>query len=234
MAEYNFDSYTKLKHQRHPVQWVRSLMKKINVKNQKITLNFSRYIYTPQSLKDTRTNFTVDLTELDDFFFIEQLSSLRENEELALHSQVVLNDNEVMHLPMIDFAKRKQNDHKFKPLDELCKYWNINLAIFDSGRSYHAYGDRLLTESEWIKFMGSLLLVNIPGKWKLIDDRWVGHRIIGGYSALRWSFNTSHYKRYPNFIGMLSEESPSQQSNTENYRKYYQKSKIINKHIINK
>ena len=53
---------------------------------------------------------------------------------------------------------------------------------------------------EWIKFMGSLLLLNIPGKIKIVDSRWVGHRLLGGYASLRWSNNTRQYKRFPVLI----------------------------------
>jgi hypothetical protein len=35
--------------------------------------------------------------------------------------------------------------------------------------------------------MGRLLLLNLPEKPCLVDTRWVGHRLIGGYAALRWS-----------------------------------------------
>jgi hypothetical protein len=52
--------------------------------------------------------------------------------------------------------------------------------------------------------MGSLLLLNKPSGFKLIDERWVGHRIMAGYSALRWSCNTKQYKKMPTQIGYLN------------------------------
>ena len=106
---------------------------------------------------------------------------------------------------MIDFGGRHQDILLLKPLHDLQSYWSMEFAIFDSGRSFHAYGNRLLSTEEWIQFMGSLLLLNEPGKNKLIDTRWIGHRLMAGYSSLRWSCNTRWYKRFPTFIGLLSE-----------------------------
>jgi hypothetical protein len=71
--------------------------------------------------------------------------------------------------------------------------------IFFSGRSFHAYWIRLLTHREWIKFMGASLLCNRL-RVTVVDTRWVGHRLLGGYGALRWSRNTSQHAHYPTLV----------------------------------
>ena len=75
-----------------------------------------------------------------------------------------------------------------------------DLLIFASGRSFHAYSPMLLRPKEWREFMGRLLLVNPPNAEQIIDARWTGHRLHGGFSSLRWSWNTGHYQRAPEFL----------------------------------
>jgi hypothetical protein len=68
-------------------------------------------------------------------------------------------------------------------------------ALFASGRSYHLYLGALFLREEWVKFMGRLLLLNPRRGPLLTDPRWIGHRLMGGYGALRWSANTSPYSK---------------------------------------
>lgn len=130
------------------------------------------------------------------------LMDLGEGEELAINSPLIDFGRE-FHLPLIDFGGKENSllEHSFK---DFANYWKMEFQIYSSGRSYHAYGNRLISGQEWIKFMASLLLLNLPGGAKIIDDRWVGHRILAGYSSLRWSKNSNHYKRFPTHIGSLN------------------------------
>ncbi|NEX60635.1 hypothetical protein G3574_06065 [Noviherbaspirillum sp. 17J57-3] len=76
----------------------------------------------------------------------------------------------------------------------------VEIKLFSSGRSLHGYGINPLTPEEWIRFMGLLLLANHPSKPTVVDTRWVGHRLLAGYAALRWSRNTSHYLQLPQAV----------------------------------
>ena len=55
-------------------------------------------------------------------------------------------------------------------------------CLLDSGRSYHYYGFRLLSGTEWQIFMGKCLLMS-----SLVDDRYIGHQLVDGYCVLRLS-----------------------------------------------
>ncbi len=194
-------STKRLKLDRHPIKWVmRSLGAALNNCN----LVFSNYVYIPQSYSDERFIFEVPFHHLNDDALYSFLTRLSPRQDLALHSTICVDGN-VLHIPMIDFGGRNQKTLNLKSLHALQSHWSMEFAIYNSGRSFHAYGDRLLPEDEWIKFMGSLLLLNEPGASRILDTRWVGHRLLAGYSALRWSCNTRQYKRYPAFVGMLSE-----------------------------
>ncbi|MGC1520222.1 MAG: hypothetical protein WA803_01670, partial [Steroidobacteraceae bacterium] len=72
-----------------------------------------------------------------------------------------------------------------------------SFLYFDSGRSFHAYGLQLISPGEWREFMAKLLLLNLPEGEHLIDARWVGHRLVAGYGALRWSANSDFYLQVP-------------------------------------
>ena len=193
-----------MKLSRHPVTWVAQILAPWLNTNAQIEM--SRYQYVPQSFNDYRSTFLIPVFNLNENTLLEMLMTLDSEHELAMHSRVLIG-TEYYHVPMIDFGSKGTAPAASEAIKELCRYWNMTLSIYESGRSFHAYGDRLLTQEQWLQFMGSLLLLNKPSGYKLIDERWVGHRIMGGYSALRWSKNTSHYKRFPIHCGFVNGDS---------------------------
>lgn len=191
---------------RHPFQWVSGMLKYeagLNKISPSVILSFSKYRYIPQSFDDQRVSFGLPLYQLNKISLFDIISGLGEGEELAIHS-LVSDMGRELHIPLIDFGNKDMSVIDSSPLKELSSHWGMAFQIYSSGRSYHAYGNRLLDNRDWIKFMGSLLLLNKPGVYKIIDDRWIGHRILAGYAALRWSNNSSHYKKIPSRVGYLS------------------------------
>ncbi len=191
----------RVKLSRHPVTWVSQVLAPWI--NHGAEIQMSKYQYIPQSFNDYRYEFLVPVSQLNENILLDMLMSLEPEYELAMHSKVFI-DNNFYHVPMIDFGSKGSTPTASEVIKELCRYWNMGFNIYESGRSFHAYGNRLLTHDEWLQFMGSLLLLNKPSSYKLIDERWVGHRIMAGYSALRWSKNTTHYKRFPTYCGYVS------------------------------
>jgi hypothetical protein len=55
-------------------------------------------------------------------------------------------------------------------------------CLLDSGRSYHYYGFRLLSGTEWQMFLGKSLLMS-----GFADDRYIGHQLVDGHCVLRLS-----------------------------------------------
>jgi len=152
------------------------------------TFEISKYVYRPQILEDSREILHVSGRQLTRALLDELENSLSEKQEIAVHSSVRTNGR-LRHIPMIDLAcKVEALEDAFPVLNRLIfSRLKCNFAIFSSGNSAHIYGDRLLTSKEWVRFNGLLLLCNAPGEMRVIDDRWIGHRLIAGYSALRVS-----------------------------------------------
>jgi hypothetical protein len=117
-------------------------------------------------------------------------------QELAVHSDFRLVNSECAHLVMVDMSTSSKAH-----LEKLRAFLGDNLfhkiAWYDSGRSFHGYGETLLSTADWGKFMGLLLLANQPKLEPTVDPRWIGHRLLAGYASLRWTKNTQHYLGVP-------------------------------------
>ncbi|WP_417778393.1 hypothetical protein [Stutzerimonas xanthomarina] len=179
----------------HPYWHVRSMAERYS----KVidSFNFSYYTYIPQSLNDSREIFSLTLTQLLDVRVVaSMLSTVPSGCELAVHSLIVLRDGGSAHIPMADMSSLS--------LAKLTKYriyldsaHGQKFSWYKSGRSFHGYGDALIDTAGWSAYMGKLLLANEPGMPPVVDPRWVGHRLIAGYAALRWTKNTEQYKEVP-------------------------------------
>lgn len=169
-------------------------------------LSMKTYTYIPSSLSDPHKEFRVVLSEVNTDWLDNKIKCMRPSEELAINSKVYFDHDVSRYIPMVDLGISKFTSDIFGVINDFMSQWNMDFFVFDSGRSMHLYGKELLDSHDvWVKFMGSLLLLNQRGGRNIIDTRWVGHRLLGGQSSLRWSNNTMQYKRYPVYIGMLSE-----------------------------
>lgn len=181
----------------HPIRF----LQKVFPLYRECMLEFSHYKYKPQSLMDERTCFSLSSIEFTDDWLKEKLFSLQPEEELAIHSVVKVNEK-TFHLPMIDFDCLEGDLDRAKDILSklLPNFVSAGLQYYNSGRSFHAYGAALLRPKEWTGFMGRLLLCNLPGEPQIVDARWIGHRLIGGYSSLRLSCNTPSYLNLPSLV----------------------------------
>lgn len=178
----------------HPYWLVRDVISK-EIDNIK-TLEMSYYIYTPQTVKDSRLTFFISPSDFVSDSFIEHFISLCPNGyETAIHSRLKMSNNTTKHIPMIDMSTGSAA--QLAKLMPVLEQDFDNFSWFKSGRSYHGYGKELINENEWVRLMGKLLLANHVGYPHTVDPRWVGHRLIAGYAALRWTKNTNHYIDIP-------------------------------------
>jgi hypothetical protein len=182
---------------RHPIRFVEKLTRRYG---EGLELRFSRYKYKRRVREDRRKSFYVRIGDVDSGWLSQQLTNLAPDEELALESRVRVGGR-WRHIPMIDFYGMKQ-EHLGSVLSVLPKFSNTKPFVYFSGRCFHAYFPILLTSREWLKFMGSVLLCNTPSRPRVVDQRWIGHRLVGGYAALRWSRNTSRYKAMPTRVAV--------------------------------
>ena len=108
--------------------------------------------------------------------------SLGENRLLGTCSKVCLAGGKSAHIPMMDFMceiSTKNLDLLIRLIEDLHQGRGY---LLDSGRSYHYYGSRLLTEDEWRAFLGKCLLMT-----GFSDNRYIGHQLVDGHCVLRLS-----------------------------------------------
>lgn len=165
-------------------------------------LEFGVYRYEPQSVTDRRRIEEVAVGNIP--ARVQQLvSELEPDEELALHSRVHLSPGfgpSVHHLPLIDFAGNEYSSCASCVAEAVVDFGVKKALLYSSGRSYHLYGLTLLDQQSWTRFMGRLLLLNLPHQPECVDSRWIGHRLMAGYGSLRWTRNTAHYLSVPSVL----------------------------------
>lgn len=189
------DAIPELSH--HPARLIEEFSKSLENEAQ---LELSYYKYHPQSLLDERRKVKIKAKSLCTSKVKDLLDNLRHDEELAFHSHVFTGARSKFHLPLIDFSGRLD----LKSLEILQGAIGTrpfeSLALYDSGRSFHGYIMRPMSEREWVRFMGTMLLANLPNQPPVVDSRWIGHRLRAGYASLRWSKNTGHYRSVPSYV----------------------------------
>jgi len=112
--------------------------------------------------------------------------TLRGNRLLGMCSRVQLVGGASAHIPMMDFMcpASPTNLELLVPLiKDLC---HGRGCLLESGRSYHFYGFKLLTEEQWKVFLGKCLLMS-----GFADDRYIGHQLVDGHCVLRLSSGES-------------------------------------------
>jgi hypothetical protein len=108
--------------------------------------------------------------------------NLSENRLLGVCSIVQLAGGRSAHIPMMDFMCTPSREN-LDVLAHLIKNLRQGRGfLLQSGRSYHYYGFRLLTEGEWKVFLGKCLLMS-----GFADDRYIGHQLVDGHCVLRLS-----------------------------------------------
>jgi len=183
-----------------PVEYVLSL---VGSRRTIQAIELSVYTNVPESLIDERVSKRTSVRSIrKDFDALT--ASLLPGQEIAFHSRVLVGTGEgkavKRHIPLVDFRTPDRRLAE-EAADVLIREQEaIDAALFGSGRSYHLYIGTLMPESEWVRFMGRLLLLNPREGPAVIDARWVGHRLMSGFGALRWSANTPPYTRPPQLL----------------------------------
>lgn len=182
----------------HPYWLVRSIIEQYS---DIAAVPVSYYTYQPQAVADCRTTWLIPTEEfLDPQRVLTVIENTPAGQEMAVHSDLRLHNGQRLHLVMIDMSTASEAH-----LEKLRVFLGDNffqtISWFASGRSFHGYGGSLLLESDWVKFMGLLLLANQPRLKDTVDPRWVGHRLLAGYASLRWTKNTHHYLGLPTRVG---------------------------------
>jgi hypothetical protein len=184
--------------QGHPCLLVEEIVARYGVD---LVFTYSRYEVAPPGLQAVAPRsavFRVPACDVTSDWIADRLAELGPNEEMAWHS-LVESRGIGSHIPMIDFIGRPP-DLVLCELDRtLTGDMGLggHLVVFDTGRSFHGYFPDLIPEDGWPKYIGHLLLLNGHDGPPVIDTRWVGHALVRGFTALRWSHNTNRYRAIP-------------------------------------
>ena len=147
----------------------------------------------------------VPARDLTPDWLVDRLAELGPTEELAWHSRVEYK-GVGFHIPMIDFVSRPAHSALHRLGSMLATEMDLSghFVFFDTGRSFHGYFPDLLAEHSWPAYLGRLLILNKPNRLPVIDARWVGHALVRGFAALRWSNNTDRYRAMPRLLSPKS------------------------------
>lgn len=117
----------------------------------------------------------VDLDSLNDL-----AARTPDNQMLVVTSLVRTVLGARAHLPLLDLKLAARPDH-----DAIAASVAARLGggfVVNSGSSYHLYGDRLMSDDEFTRWLLTAQLLT-----RCVDTRWVTHQLIEGRAALRLS-----------------------------------------------
>ena len=101
---------------------------------------------------------------------------------LAFSSHVALRDGTEAHIPMMDFRCNPSPQNSLIVKKALTAMGEHSGVLINSGRSYHFYGLRLLSQQEWVRFLAMGILFS-----PVVDVRYIAHRLADGACRLRVS-----------------------------------------------
>lgn len=176
-----------------------------------LVFTYSRYKVASPGLQATAPRSSVFRAAAPDVtptWLADRFAELDPSEEMAWHSWVECRGS-VFHIPMIDFVDRPAHSVVCEVGRVLSERMNLrgDFVFFETGSSFHGYFPDLITEDAWRKYLGQLLLLNEPDRSPIIDNRWIGHALMRGYAALRWSHNTNRYRAIPRLVSVHVPES---------------------------
>ena len=125
---------------------------------------------------------------------LDALPCIGRNEVWSIVSKVKLFSGKYKHLPMMNF--HYENDYE-RDIKKVLKYicGNNKGVLLESGRFLHYYGDFLLDENNWIKFMAEFLMPTV-----LVSPRYIGHRLYDGYCTLRLTIDSKYKTNIPKVV----------------------------------
>jgi hypothetical protein len=109
-------------------------------------------------------------------------SRLAPHQLLGVTSKVQLSGGKPGHIPMMDFMCPPSPENQAAVTRLLREFQPAGGRLLESGKSYHYYGCRVLSDNEWYAFLGKCLLMS-----GYVDDRYIGHQLVDGHCVLRLS-----------------------------------------------
>lgn len=102
--------------------------------------------------------------------------------ETCIVSEVIMSDGSLRHLPMMDFHSPPTEAGRLAATAVCKRIFPNGALLLESGESFHAYGLKLMTTSDFFGFLGHALLYT-----PIIDRAYIAHQLIEKRCALRVS-----------------------------------------------
>lgn len=148
-----------------------------------------------------------DPTRLVSLSLAEFTANLRSNRYSNLPSRMVVSltsqigmsreSRSGWHLPMLDLGAPVSHGGEQACVDAL-KALGASGLLFSSGKSYHFYANKVVSESEFLKFLARAQLLS-----PIVDARWISHQLLDCQAALRISTDAERYRRPHRFVAVL-------------------------------
>lgn len=150
------------------------------------------------SLRDSYT--VLDTTAIKDNAIQELvMRNALNNLETCVTSEVVMADGSTRHLAMMDFHCRPSTAGRLAAKSVCKKLFPSGALLLESGESFHAYGLKLLSESQFYEFLGRALLFA-----PIVDRAYIAHQLIEQRCALRIS---GVVKPTPQTLSLIRDEN---------------------------
>jgi|ERR1035437_44037 hypothetical protein len=116
---------------------------------------------------------------------------------ISFQSKVLIPDG-YRHFPMLDFSNSTVKGLNLGQVKNLLRQLGeTNGFILDSGRCFHYYGNRLMTEDDWVSFM------KICAQYPEIGETYISNQLRRGMASLRIVEDDSKPKN-PTVIELLN------------------------------
>lgn len=173
------------------------LVQKIVKKNKEISkISLFAYIYIPLQHEKGPFNHVIWMSRKDFLSNkkIDQIiKSLPKEVNIGVDSKVKTLDNKYYYLPMVDFGCKKTTKYVNLIIERFKKEDIKHGWIVETDKSYHYYGEELLTYKRWVAFYGKCLCSSVvhtrENIEQLVDTRYIGHILRRGSGNLRFTSN---------------------------------------------
>ncbi|MFL6212120.1 MAG: SIR2 family NAD-dependent protein deacylase [Pyrinomonadaceae bacterium] len=115
-------------------------------------------------------------------FWTRLFKEVQDDFVLAVSSRVKLKNGKFSHIPLMDFKCAPTSENVDIAKEGFRKIGQTHGVLLNSGKSFHFYGQTLMSEKQWRAFLGHSLLLS-----DVIDTRYVGHALINNECRLRIS-----------------------------------------------
>lgn len=116
---------------------------------------------------------------------------------VSLLSLVTTTHDGPHHLPMLDMGTAVSSSAQDMCVSAITAL-GLTGMLFESGTSYHFYGETPVDSGEFIALMSRAQLLA-----PIVDGRWAAHQLIDGHASLRISTDSTRHQTRPTLVATI-------------------------------